>query len=432
MKKIENIIHLDTYFISMSLNTDDNNINEPWSTVPSKINRTWSKSRTQELISKSRSGSPTEALKPEISMPESSIKSGVDTNSSPTYTAIYPPLRHESLPVSHSPLPPPIPTPMSNSPVNVPTMPVPIPLLPMHKSNDIWLDQLNMLTLQQNIIKINIDYIKEEMKFPLLVRGKSPKEKEDYIGHKLCNLIDACLDKITPDIVNSGKWVPTIRNYKILGMICEKMNLKEKNELLTMKDTIPDLVKEACRELYIHQQNKSTSSAIVPDVPAAPAVPAVPAVPTNVNIAPDTIATATTANAIIAPATTATTATTANTVSQSNYSNSITYTLEQRKDHKDALFNAQEEFSKTCIPSEDYINNLKEQIGPLANWEGDLFRLNISNDKIKNSIHEFSKKKFLEHEWFIKNKLIKPYSNIFGMKIRITHTDTTLIISGKK
>ena len=426
----------------MSLNTDDNNINEPWSTVSSKINRTWSKSRTQELISKSRSGSPTEALKPEISVPESS-KPVINTNSSPTYAAIYPTLQPESLPVSqpevsnnNSPTPmiatqyPP--TPMSNSPVNIPTMLTPTPT-PMHQSSDIWVNQLNMLTLQQNMIKINIDYIKEEIKFPLLVRGKSPKEKEDYIGHKLCHIIDTCLDQIKPDIVNSGKWVQTIKNYKILGMICEKMSLKEKNELLTKKDTIPDMVKEACRELYVHAQLSVSNHNVVPTaapttaptapVPTAP-VPTAPVPTAPVPTAPTT--------AVPTAAPPAPPAPTANTVSQSDYSNSITYTLEQRRDHKVALYNAQEEFSKMCIPNEDYINNLKEQIGPLSNWEGDLFRVNISNDKIKDSIHEFSKKKFLEHEWFIKNKLIKPFSNIFNMKIRITYTDTTLIISGKK
>jgi hypothetical protein len=110
----------------------------------------------------------------------------------------------------------------------------------------------------------------------------------------------------------------------------------------------------------------------------------------------------------------------------------ITFTFEQRTEHKAALHAAQEKFYDMCKPNEEEANDLKEKIKPLSDWEDCIKRINVSDDAIViEDKYTFSKKHFLNNTWFMK-RMKKDYGNMYEMNIRIHMDKTFLVITGKK
>ena len=110
----------------------------------------------------------------------------------------------------------------------------------------------------------------------------------------------------------------------------------------------------------------------------------------------------------------------------------VTFTFEQREEHKAALHAAQEKFYDMCKPNEDEANDLKEKVKPLTNWEDCIKRINVSDDAIViDDKYTFSKKHFLNNTWFQK-RMKKDYGKMYEMNIRIHMDKTFLVIMGKK
>lgn len=392
----------------MSFNNDniDTNTNNTWQTV---VSSGWSKNRSQQLINNSRSSSPNvpvlqtdSPVTVEMSFPVTSSSPTIDfvtdiKSTRPTVDSV--PVEKVITIDSSVTTPPTMPP---------PTMPPPI----MHTQNSAfnmpttrfnnWENTLENLKIQYGLIKHSIKLIEYEMGFPPELRGKLPEEKDDIISKTVYDITVEHLDKIKPVLINCKKWVDTIKPAKITGMLLENCTLKEKYQLSTNKDEICKLVMEACDVLY---------DAFTPTTQKAKSIP----IPAKKEI------TITQEPASIAPVACAI-----------KVQHDVTFTFEQRTEHKAALHAAQEKFYEMCKPNEEEANDLKEKIKPLSDWEDCIKRINVSDDTIViEDKYTFSKKHFLNNTWFLK-RMKKDYGKLYEMNIRIHMDKTFLVITGKK
>lgn len=401
----------------MSFNNANIDTNNTWTTVSSG----WSKNRSQQLINNSRSSSP--------NVPVLQTDSPVTAEMSFPLTSSSPTIDFANEIKSTRPITDPVPVSVSTqsaplekvitidssvitpSTMPTPTMPPPI----MHNQNSAfnmpnsrfnnWENTLENLRIQYGLIKHSIKLIEYEMGFPPELRGKTPEEKDEIISKTVYDITVEHLAKIKPVLINCKKWVDTIKPTKITGMILENCTLKEKYQRSSNKDEICKLVMQACDVLY---------DAFTPTTQKAKLVPT----PTKKEI---TITQEPVSVASIAPVACAT-----------KEQHNITFTFEQRTEHKAALHAAQEKFYDMCKPNEEEANDLKEKIKPLSDWEDCIKRINVSDDAIViEDKYTFSKKHFLNNTWFIK-RMKKDYGNMYEMNIRIHMDKTFLVITGKK
>ena len=421
----------------MSFNNANIDTNNTWTTVSSG----WSKNRSQQLINNSRSSSPNvpvlqtdSPVTAEMSFPLTSSSPTIDfANEIKSTRPIVDPVSISSQPdlaesklvplekvitidssvITPSTMPTPtMPTPTMPTPtMSTPTMPPPI----MHNQNSAfnmptarfnnWENTLENLKIQYGLIKHSIKLIEYEMGFPPELRGKTPEEKDEIISKTVYDITVEHLAKIKPVLINCKKWVDTIKPTKITGMILENCTLKEKQQRSSNKDEICKLVMQACDVLYDASTPTTQKAKIVPT-------------PTKKEI---TITQEPISVASIAPVACAT-----------KEQHNITFTFEQRTEHKAALHAAQEKFYDMCKPNEEEANDLKEKIKPLSDWEDCIKRINVSDDAIViEDKYTFSKKHFLNNTWFMK-RMKKDYGNMYEMNIRIHMDKTFLVITGKK
>lgn len=402
----------------MSFNNANIDTNNTWTTVSSG----WSKNRSQQLINNSRSSSPNVPVL-QTDSPVTAEMSFPLTSSSPTIDFVNDikstrPITDPVLVSTQPDLTESKPVPLDSSVITPSTMPTPTMPTPtistpvMHNQNSAfnmpnsrfnnWENTLENLKIQYGLIKHSIKLIEYEMGFPPELRGKTPEEKDEIISKTVYDITVEHLAKIKPVLINCKKWVDTIKPTKITGMILENCTLKEKYQRSSNKDEICKLVMEACDVLYDAFTQKAK---IVPT-------------PTKKEI---TITQEPVSVASIAPVACAT-----------KEQHNITFTFEQRTEHKAALHAAQEKFYDMCKPNEEEANDLKEKIKPLSDWEDCIKRINVSDDAIViEDKYTFSKKHFLNNTWFIK-RMKKDYGNMYEMNIRIHMDKTFLVITGKK
>jgi hypothetical protein len=268
-----------------------------------------------------------------------------------------------------------------------------------------WENTLENLKIQYGLIKHSIKLVEYEMGFPPELRGKTPEEKDDIISKTVYDITVEHLAKIKPVLINCKKWVDTIKPTKITGMILENCTLKEKYQRSSNKDEICKLVMQACDVLY---------DAFTPSTQKAKIV-----LKKEITITQEPTPIAPVAS--IAPVACAT-----------KEHHDVTFTFEQRAEHKAALHTAQEKFYDMCKPIEEEANDLKEKVKPLSDWEDCIKRINVSDDAIViDDKYTFSKKHFLNNTWFIK-RMKKDYGKMYEMNIRIHMDKTFLVIMGKK
>ena len=410
----------------MSFNNDniDTNTNNTWTTV---VSPGWSKNRSQQLINNSRSSSPNvpvlqtdSPVTAEMSFPVTSSSPTIDfvTDIKSTRHTVDPvvpiqePIKNKAITIDssqQSQTPPTMPSPT----MPPPTMPPPTmqpPMMNTHTSAfnmpttrfNNWENTLENLKIQYGLIKHSIKLIEYEMGFPPELRGKFPEEKDDIISKTVYDITVEHLARYKPVLINCKKWVDTIKPTKITGMLLENCTLKEKYQLSTNKDEICKLVMEACDVLY---------DAFTPTTQKAKPIP-IPA-KKEITITQEPVS--------IAPVACAT-----------KVQHDVTFTFEQRTEHKAALHAAQEKFYEMCKPDEEEANDLKEKIKPLADWEDCIKRINVSDDAIViEDKYTFSKKHFLNNTWFLK-RMKKDYGKLYEMNIRIHMDKTFLVITGKK
>jgi hypothetical protein len=268
-----------------------------------------------------------------------------------------------------------------------------------------WENTLENLRIQYGLIKHSIKLIEYEIGFPPELRGKTPEEKDDIISKTVFDITVEHLAKIKPVLINCKKWVDVINPAKITGMLLENQTLKEKYNLSTNKDEICKLIMQACDVLY---------DAFTPSTQKAkPFSTTKPSPPTKKEITITCQEPAPIAFAI-------------------KEKHDVTFTFEQRTEHKAALHAAQEKFYDMCKPNEEEANDLKEKIKPLSDWEDCIKRINVSDDAIViEDKYTFSKKHFLNNTWFLK-RMKKDYGKLYEMNIRIHMDKTFLVITGKK
>jgi len=397
----------------MSFNNDniDTNTNNNWTTVSSG----WSKNRSQQLINNSRSSSPNvpvlqtdSPVTAEMSFPITSSSPTIDfvtdiKSTRPPVDLVVPiqePIKNKTITIDSS-QPSQTPPTMPPSTMQPPIMNTQTSAfnMPTARFNN-WENTLENLRIQYGLIKHSIKLIEYEMGFPPELRGKTPEEKDDIISKTVYDITVEHLAKIKPILINCKKWVDTIKPTKITGMILENCTLKEKYQRSSNKDEVCKLVMQACDVLY---------DAFTPNTQKAKPSP------------PKKEITITQEPASVAPVACAT-----------NEKHDVTFTFEQRTEHKAALHAAQEKFYDMCKPNEDEANDLKEKVKPLADWEDCIKRINVSDDAIViEDKYTFSKKHFLNNTWFQK-RMKKDYGKMYEMNIRIHMDKTFLVITGKK
>jgi transcription termination factor NusB len=381
----------------------DTNTNNNWTTVSSG----WSKNRSQQLINNSRSSSPNVPVL-QTDSPVTAEMSFPVTSSSPTIDfvndikSIRPPIdfvapdqetiKNKTITIDsiqQSQTPPIMQTPImntQNSAFNMPTA-----------RFDNWKNTLENLRIQYGLIKHSIKLIEYEMGFPPELRGKTPEEKDEIISKTVYDITVEHLAKIKPVLINCKKWVDTIKPSKITGMLLENCTLKEKYQLSSNKDEICKLVMEACDVLY---------DAFIPTTQKAKPIP-IPKKEITITQEPVPFA-------------------------PKKEEHDVTFTFEQRTEHKAALHAAQEKFYDMVKPIQEEADDLKEKIKPLTDWEDCIKRINVSDDAIViDDKYTFSKKHFLNNTWFIK-RMKKDYGKMYEMNIRIHMDKTFLVITGKK
>jgi hypothetical protein len=211
----------------MSSNNNINvNTNNEWTTVKGG----WNKDRSGKLIANSRSNSPNYPVTTDSPI-------NCEFSSSPTFS--------DNFPVT--PIKP-------IEPVNS-VLPAVLPALPYmsaftHTRTNNWENALEQLEIQYGLIKHSIKLLKNELTYPLELRGKTPEEKEHIISTTVYNIVVDHLAKIKQVLLNCNKWVDTINPRKITGMLLENKTLKEKYILSTKKEEICKLVMEGCYVLY--------------------------------------------------------------------------------------------------------------------------------------------------------------------------------------
>jgi hypothetical protein len=246
------------------------------------------------------------------------------------------------------------------------------------------------------------------MGFPPELRGKTPEEKDDIISKTVYDITVEHLAKIKPVLINYKKWVDTIKPTKITGMILENCTLKEKCERASNKEEVCKLVMEACDVLYDAFTPSTQKTKIVP-IPISSST-----IKKEITITQEPVSVASASSV------------------KPKEQHDVTFTFEQRTEHKAALHAAQEKFYDMCKPNEDEANDLKEKIKPLSDWEDCIKRINVSDDAIViEDKYTFSKKHFLNNTWFIK-RMKKDYGKMYEMNIRIHMDKTFLVITGKK
>jgi hypothetical protein len=448
----------------------DTNTNNNWTTVSSG----WSKNRSQQLINNSRSSSPNVPVL-QTDSPITAEMSFPVTSSSPVITFINEPKSTQPItyslqssqqsinaPVPITPVPGSVTVPVleattsvleATTPVLKATTPVlavptlsestkPMGVIPIahtptsafntpnsHFNN--WENTLENLKIQYELIKHNIKLIEYEMRFPPSLRGRTPEEKDQIISKTVYDITVEHLAKIKPVLINYKKWVDTIKPTKITGMILENCTLKEKCDRASNKEEVCKLVTEACDVLYeaftSSTQKANPFSTAKPSSTAKPFSTAKPSPPTKKEITITEEPSIFASVASIAPI-----ASIAPVACAIKEKHDVTFTFEQRTEHKAALHAAQEKFYDMCKPNEEEANDLKEKIKPLSDWEDCIKRINVSDDAIViDDKYTFSKKHFLNNTWFLK-RMKKDYGKMYEMNIRIHMDKTFLVITGKK
>ena len=396
-------------------NIDTNN-NNNWTTVSSG----WSKNRSQQLINNSRSSSPNvpvlqtdSPVTAEMSFPVTSSSPTIDfvtdiNSTRPTVDPVVPSqesIKNKTITIdsSQQSQTPPIIQPPAIQPHAIQPPAIQPPTMNIHTSAfnvptsrfNNWENTLENLRIQYGLIKHSIKLVEYEIGFPPELRGKTPEEKDDIISKTVYDISVEHLAKIKPVLINCKKWVDTINPAKITGMILENCTLKEKCQRASNKDDVCKLVMEACEVLY---------DAFTPNTQKVKPFPK-----KEITITcPEPVSV----------------------VHKERHD--ITFTFEQRNEHKAALHAAQEKFYDMCKPNEEEANDLKEKIKPLSDWEDCIKRINVSDDAIViEDKYTFSKKHFLNNTWFTK-RMKKDYGKMYEMNIRIHMDKTFLVITGKK
>lgn len=276
-------------------------------------------------------------------------------------------------------------------------------------NKDQWEIAFEFLKVQQTILTNSLNVVSNELKYPYFLRGKSDEQRNIEINDRLYKIVDDILIKIKDARVKENKWIDIMTPGKITGMIISSDDMHSRIKLLTNISEITNQINESCDILF--QENKKTIKIVASDIKksdsdikkSAPVdikkstpsadIKKTDAVPQKKEPVPEKITSS----------------------SQKNDDSPKIFTIDERIDHKKNLVAGQEVFFKSCLPTEDEVEKIKEIIKTNKNWSGYVHKIDISEDEIKINNHSFSKKQYINNVFFQKRLKTKFYQ-IFNPK----------------
>jgi len=240
---------------------------------------------------------------------------------------------------------------------------------------DWWSNMLEVSKINKTILDNQINYLTQEIQFPLWLRGKSLFEKDNLVKENIYNLVGNMINNIKDELISANKFVDTINPRKITGMIIENNNLYENMKILYNSEELLNNVKESCEILY-HESVKCQTKINIDN--------------TDISLTKEKEQTV-------------------------ENKSEKQFSYDERVEHKKALLTAQEKFFEMCVLSDENVLAFKENISPIKDWSGIVNTIHISNDEIKVDKYSFSKKHFLKNTWF-RNRLMEKYIKLFGFE----------------
>ena len=267
-----------------------------------------------------------------------------------------------------------------------------------NQSKDQWDVAFEFLKVQQTILMNSLNVVSNELKFPYFLRGKSDEQRNNEINDRLFKVVNDILIKIKEERQVKNEWIDIMTPGKITGMIIQSEDIQSKIKLMTDISEITTLVNQACDILFKENKTikivsdiKKSDSDIKKSVPVD--IKKTDAVPQK----KEPVAEKTTSS------------------SQNNDDSPKIFTIDERIDHKKNLVAGQEVFFKSCLPTEEEVEKIKEIIKTNKNWSGYVHKIDISEDEIKINNHSFSKKQYINNVFFQKRLKTKFYQ-IFNPK----------------
>jgi hypothetical protein len=250
----------------------------------------------------------------------------------------------------------------------------------------------------------SLNVVSNELKFPYFLRGKSDEQRNNEINDRLFKVVNDILIKIKEERQVKNEWIDIMTPGKITGMIIQSEDIQSKIKLMTDISEITTLVNQACDILF--KENKKTikiESASEKDT-----------VLENKKTTPDNKKTTLDIKKTT-PDIKKTTPDIKNESVLQKKDGSKIFTIDERIDHKKNLVEGQEVFFKSCLPSDEEVEEIKEIIKTDKNWSGNVYKIDISEDEIKINNHSFSKKQYINNVFFQKRLKTKFYQ-IFNPK----------------
>lgn len=250
--------------------------------------------------------------------------------------------------------------------------------------NDSLYNSYNVSLLSHQYNANFLEHFRKEIFNPPMLRFKTDMQKINELGNIIFIFINS-LDTFFSELKTKNKWHPNMTAYKITSMIIETNSIIDCYNLTLNKDLLLNKVKDFCEVIY----NQSTEA--VPIHVVAPT----PVVASTAVVAPTPVVAST---HVVAP-------TPVETKSTKDYK------VNQKKN--DALLEAQEDFFKLCIPSEEKIKSTKDLLELNPKKAITANTISLEEDTIKKGTYTFSKRHYLGNAFFT-NKVIKEYVRIFG------------------
>jgi len=249
-----------------------------------------------------------------------------------------------------------------------------------NQNKDQWDVAFEFLKVQQTILMNSINVVSNELKYPYFLRGKSDEQRNSEINDRLFKIINDILIIIKEERQVKNEWIDTMTPGKITGMIIQSEDIQSKITLLTNISEITSRINDVCDILI--EENKKTIKIVSASKK-------------------DTETKETTSNN--------------KNKSPEKKDDSKIFTIDERIDHKKNLVAGQEVFFKSCLPTDEEVEKIKEIIKTNKNWSGYVHKIDISEDEIKINNYSFSKKQYINNVFFQKRLKTKFYQ-IFNPK----------------
>lgn len=362
----------------------------------------------------------------------------------------------------------------SSSPVNVPVSQTPMMTVPYlngnvvvpqnHNAgnpqnmyflptNDLWSMWHDIFAQQHIMFGKFLEKIKEELKYPPVLRGKSDDIRKNEICEKLFPIIDSILKETKDERFKKNQWHESMTPTKVTGMINEAhtpMELLSYFEAPTFP-TLRTMIDEACEVLVDFKTKKEVKETIKEEVNPVKKEEVSPVKKEEVKPVKkeenktvkkeevkvvktvekkDAISEQTDETDSIESDSSDDDSSVEDEPSREKNKSKTQYnkfTVDQVLEYKKALVEAQEKFFDSCMPTKSEINEVKDNIQYIKNWSGVAKRVSTVKDEILVGTHKFSKSHYLNNTYFQK-RLIKKYQtyfpNVTGVKLVLPKKET--------